>query len=256
MQDREPAWLDELPQAFKTYRADRDVDEVECIVPDLAGMSRGKAMPLNKFHPDHETYLPISIFYQTVTGRDVEMDIVNQWAEGDVVLKADMTTVPYKGTAPAMTDLLGGQVDFMCDQTTNTTSQIAAGKVKAYAVTTSKPLTTPALRRFSTNADWTGRPSPLSSISRKSWARLTPPGSGDATASRPAPRQCRSGRRPAAAPNHSAGRKPFRSIACPAVDSPARDPHPASSGSPRPCRTRWRRAPRCARGGSANSGNT
>jgi tripartite-type tricarboxylate transporter receptor subunit TctC len=60
-------------------------------------------------------------------------------------LKIDMTTVPYKGTAPAMTDILGGQVDIMCDQTTNTTSQIAAGKVKAYAVTTLKPLTTPAL---------------------------------------------------------------------------------------------------------------
>ena len=38
--------------------------------------------------------------------------------------KLDMTTVPYKGTGPAMTDLLGGQVDIMCDQTTNTTSQI------------------------------------------------------------------------------------------------------------------------------------
>jgi putative tricarboxylic transport membrane protein len=46
------------------------------------------------------------------------------------------TTVPYKGTAPAMTDMLGGQVDVMCDQTTNTTGQIKAGKVKAYAVTT------------------------------------------------------------------------------------------------------------------------
>ncbi len=39
-------------------------------------------------------------------------------------LKMDMTTVPYKGTAPAMTDLIGGQVDLLCDQTTNTTSQI------------------------------------------------------------------------------------------------------------------------------------
>jgi len=49
---------------------------------------------------------------------------------------AQLTTVPYKGTAPAMTDLLGGQVDLVCDQTTNTTGQIKAGKVKAYAVTT------------------------------------------------------------------------------------------------------------------------
>jgi len=65
-------------------------------------------------------------------------------------LKIDMTTVPYKGTAPAMTDLLGGQVDIMCDQTTNTTQQIEGGKVKAYAVTTLKPLTTPALSKLPT----------------------------------------------------------------------------------------------------------
>jgi tripartite-type tricarboxylate transporter receptor subunit TctC len=53
-------------------------------------------------------------------------------------LDTPMTTVPYKGTGPAMTDLLGGQVDMMCDQTTNTTSQIKSGKIKAYAVTTKK----------------------------------------------------------------------------------------------------------------------
>lgn len=65
-------------------------------------------------------------------------------------LKIDMTTVPYKGTAPAMNDLLGGQVDIMCDQTTNTTGQIEAGKIKAYAVTTTKRLTTPALAKLPT----------------------------------------------------------------------------------------------------------
>jgi tripartite-type tricarboxylate transporter receptor subunit TctC len=50
-------------------------------------------------------------------------------------IQTDFLTVPYKGTAPAMNDLLGGQVDFMCDQTTNTTSQIKGGKVKPYGVT-------------------------------------------------------------------------------------------------------------------------
>ena len=65
-------------------------------------------------------------------------------------IKVDMQTVPYKGTAPAMTDLLGGQVDLMCDQTTNTTSQIESGKVKAFAVTTAKRLTTPALKNLPT----------------------------------------------------------------------------------------------------------
>jgi tripartite-type tricarboxylate transporter receptor subunit TctC len=56
-------------------------------------------------------------------------------------VETQVTTVPYKGTGPAMTDLLGGQVDFMCDQTTNTTNQIKAGKIKAYATTTAKRLT-------------------------------------------------------------------------------------------------------------------
>jgi len=65
-------------------------------------------------------------------------------------LKIEMQTVPYKGTGPAMTDLLGGQVDLMCDQTTNTTSQIEGGKVKAFAVTTPKRLTTPALKNLPT----------------------------------------------------------------------------------------------------------
>jgi tripartite-type tricarboxylate transporter receptor subunit TctC len=45
-----------------------------------------------------------------------------------------MTTVPYKGTGPAMTDLLGGQVDLLCDQSTNTTGQIKGGEIKAYGV--------------------------------------------------------------------------------------------------------------------------
>ncbi|UUZ72660.1 tripartite tricarboxylate transporter substrate binding protein BugD [Polaromonas sp. P1(28)-8] len=51
-----------------------------------------------------------------------------------------MTTIPFGGTAPAMNALVGGQVDLMCDQTTNTTGQIEAGRVKAFAVTTAKPL--------------------------------------------------------------------------------------------------------------------
>ncbi|MGQ0563725.1 MAG: tripartite tricarboxylate transporter substrate-binding protein [Gemmobacter sp.] len=50
-------------------------------------------------------------------------------------VEAPIVTVPYKGTGPAMTDLLGGQVDIMCDQTTNTTEQIKGGTIKGYAVT-------------------------------------------------------------------------------------------------------------------------
>ena len=55
-------------------------------------------------------------------------------------LETQFTTVPYKGTGPAMTDLMGGQVDFMCDQTTNTTNPITAGSIKAYAAFTDERL--------------------------------------------------------------------------------------------------------------------
>ena len=65
-------------------------------------------------------------------------------------LKEDMTTVPYKGTAPAMNDLMGGQIDLMCDQTTNTTGQIEAKTIKAFAVTTPKRLTIPSLKDLPT----------------------------------------------------------------------------------------------------------
>lgn len=55
-------------------------------------------------------------------------------------IETDLTTVPYKGTAPAMTDLLGGQVDMLCDQTTNTMQHIKAAKVQTVGVTTLKRL--------------------------------------------------------------------------------------------------------------------
>jgi len=57
-----------------------------------------------------------------------------------VKLDKSMTTIAYRGTGPAMNDLVGGQVDVMCDQTTNTTGQIEAGRVKAFAVTTAQRL--------------------------------------------------------------------------------------------------------------------
>lgn len=63
----------------------------------------------------------------------------------------DLTTVPYKGTAPAMTDLIGGQIDLMCDQTTNTTQQIKSGTVKVYGVTSSHRL--PAMKDVPTLAE-------------------------------------------------------------------------------------------------------
>ena len=60
-------------------------------------------------------------------------------------LKSDMTTIAYGGTAPAMTDLMGGQIDLMCDQTTNTTQQVEGKKIKPFAMTTKQRIKIPAV---------------------------------------------------------------------------------------------------------------
>jgi len=84
-------WIDALPQAFSDYRNGRRIEEVECIIPDLAGMSRGKSMPLHKFGPQMTFFLPISLFYQTITGDYVDLaEIENQWMEKDIALHPDM----------------------------------------------------------------------------------------------------------------------------------------------------------------------
>jgi tripartite-type tricarboxylate transporter receptor subunit TctC len=65
-------------------------------------------------------------------------------------LKMDITTVPYKGTAPAMTDLVGGQVDLMCEQAVNAVPQIEGKKVKVFAVSSNKRMTLPLLSNVPT----------------------------------------------------------------------------------------------------------
>ena len=66
-------------------------------------------------------------------------------------IPADITTIPYNGTAPAMTALMGGQIDLMCDQTTNTTAQIKSGRVKVYGATSRKRV--PSLSMVPTMAE-------------------------------------------------------------------------------------------------------
>ena len=56
--------------------------------------------------------------------------------------KLQLTTVPYRGTAPVMNDLIGKQIDMACDQATNTTGPILGKQIKAYAVTTKSRLKT------------------------------------------------------------------------------------------------------------------
>jgi glutamine synthetase len=84
-------WLDSLPAAARAYIGDGRPDEVECIVPDLAGVARGKAMPASKFAKQARLYLPNSIFMQTITG-DWAADAVETFTEPDMVLTPDFST--------------------------------------------------------------------------------------------------------------------------------------------------------------------
>jgi glutamine synthetase len=95
-------WQSDLPECVQDFIGDRRIEEVECIMPDLAGTARGKAMPSYKFRPDEQFFLPISLFYQTISGEYVDMDITNQWMEQDIVLIPDMSTatvVPWADDA-------------------------------------------------------------------------------------------------------------------------------------------------------------
>jgi glutamine synthetase len=81
-----------LPKELTERLAGQRVEEVECIVPDLFGISRGKAMPWMKFAKEDPVYLPISIFYQTITGDYVSTLVESEWTESDMVLRPDYGT--------------------------------------------------------------------------------------------------------------------------------------------------------------------
>ncbi len=85
-------WKDTLPEAVKAYVNGRTIDEVECIISDLPGVARGKAVPASKFAKQNNFYLPNSIFLQTLTGGWAEAAGDEGWVEPDMVLVPDLDT--------------------------------------------------------------------------------------------------------------------------------------------------------------------
>ena len=85
------AWLEHCPDALRTYLETARLDEVECIISDLPGIARGKAMPATKFARQTHLYLPISIYYQTITGDWSEAGD-EDYTEPDMILKPDFST--------------------------------------------------------------------------------------------------------------------------------------------------------------------
>ena len=95
-------WLDSVPNPARDYLDGRRVDEVECIVSDLSGIARGKAMPASKFATQAQFYLPNSIFFQTITGDWGEAAGEEGFTEPDMILKPDFSTTT---AAPWTADL-------------------------------------------------------------------------------------------------------------------------------------------------------
>ncbi|MBO9440507.1 glutamine synthetase [Phaeobacter italicus] len=94
------AWLDTLPEAAQSYLEGRRLDEVECVISDLPGIARGKAVPASKFAKQDYFHLPDSIFYQTITGDWADAADEDGWIEKDMTLKPDMSTAtaaPWTG---------------------------------------------------------------------------------------------------------------------------------------------------------------
>ncbi|WP_300038072.1 glutamine synthetase family protein [uncultured Roseobacter sp.] len=93
-------WTDKLPNAAQDYLSGRRLDEVECIISDLPGIARGKAVPASKFARQDYFHLPDSIFYQTITGDWGEAAGDEGFIEKDMILRPDMDTAsaaPWTG---------------------------------------------------------------------------------------------------------------------------------------------------------------
>lgn len=93
-------YVSKFPEATQSWLKGKRIEEVECIIADFVGMSRGKAMPSTTFARTERMFMPMSIFYQTISGDYVDMEIKNQWVESDMILKPDFSTAvaaPWAG---------------------------------------------------------------------------------------------------------------------------------------------------------------
>lgn len=84
-----PSTAEEVSRWLKQHR----IEEVECAVPDIAGVARGKAMPAGKFAELKPTYLPVSIFFQDIAGGYVDFEGDGGYTEGDLALVPDLSTL-------------------------------------------------------------------------------------------------------------------------------------------------------------------
>ena len=86
------SWINDIPAAAQTYLENNRLDEVECVIADLPGIARGKAVPASKWEKQPYFHLPNSIFFQTITGDWGEAAGPGGFTEPDMTLRPDMAT--------------------------------------------------------------------------------------------------------------------------------------------------------------------
>ena len=141
-------FLDHLPEAALDYLEGRKLDEVECIVADLSGIARGKAMPAAKFAKQKHFYLPNSIFLQTINGDWVE-DAEAPFTEPDMVLVPDYSTAtaaPWTGdwTLQVIHDVLDQQGEMIPTAPRNVLKRV----VDLYRAQGWEPIVAPEMEFF------------------------------------------------------------------------------------------------------------
>jgi len=143
-------WTDQIPTAARDYITGRRLDEVECIVSDIAGVARGKAMPASKFARQTSFFLPNSIFLQTITGEWAE-NPTGAFTEPDMILRPDYSTAT---AAPWTADIT---LQVIHDAVTQTGEPVGTAPrnvlkhiVQLYADQGWKPIVAPEMEFFLT----------------------------------------------------------------------------------------------------------
>ena len=141
-------WLTQLPAVARNYVEGRRLDEVECIVSDIAGVARGKAMPASKFARQESFYLPNSIFLQTITGEWAD-NPSGAFTEPDMILVPDFDTAT---AAPWTADVTLQVIHDAFDQQGNPVAaaprNVLRRVVQLYADKGWKPLVAPEMEFF------------------------------------------------------------------------------------------------------------
>jgi glutamine synthetase len=143
-------WTDDLPEAARDYIAGRRLDEVECIIADIAGVARGKAMPASKFATQANYFLPNSIFLQTITGEWAD-NPSGLFTEPDMVLVPDYaTTTAAPWTADVTVQVIHDAMDQQGNPIPTAPRNVLKRVVALYAAKGWAPVVAPEMEFFLT----------------------------------------------------------------------------------------------------------